>query len=116
MSARPDEIDQHIIASWPEWRSYLKGHMHCWKRIHPCKLCGETDLDLLTFHHRDPEQKRWSVGNFEAYESLDDFYAEMTKCDVLCKTCHRAEHGHIMSPRQMVRWLLMRLWHSVKRN
>ena len=60
-----------------------------------CACCGlEYDGDIASifdFHHRDPEQKRFSVGG--QMKSWDDTVIELDKCDMLCANCHRREHS-----------------------
>jgi hypothetical protein len=63
---------------------------------HPCVDCGEDDLRVLEFDHR--EHKDDEVGQLVLravpVERLD---AEIARCDVVCVNCHRhrtAERGH----------------------
>lgn len=110
-----DHAGEYIVGTWREWRSYLKGHVHGYKRLHPCRDCGETDIDLLTFHHRDPALKERTISDGGNFDSLDDLYAEIAKCDVLCKECHRAEHGHYgAKKRSRLRCWLWRLYRRVR--
>lgn len=54
-----------------------------------CVRCGYNKYpDVLEFHHRNPEEKKFGIGNGNsvAYEKL---LAEATKCDLLCANCHR---------------------------
>jgi hypothetical protein len=58
-------------------------------RHNPCVDCGETDLLVLEFDHRDPSTKRMSVSSMlEGYSWLQ-IEAEIGKCDVRCANCHR---------------------------
>ncbi len=56
----------------------------------PCMDCGENNILVLEFDHRDPRKKLGNVGEMLAkgtsYERLE---AEMDKCDVVCANCHR---------------------------
>jgi hypothetical protein len=45
----------------------------------------------LDFHHRDPHTKSFKIAHGFHYEG-SRVVAEMKKCDVLCKTCHRRAH------------------------
>lgn len=54
---------------------------------------GESDPDVLDFHHRASEQKREKVSQLVNNQaSVDRIRAEIDKCDVLCANCHRARH------------------------
>lgn len=54
-----------------------------------CIRCGESDVDCLTFHHRDPEQKRFNIGEVSRLRaSWPTILRELAKCDCLCANCH----------------------------
>ena len=68
-------------------RAYIRSHLK------KCAGCGITDHRLLTFHHRNPGEKRYNVKamvwpNFDK-ETID---REIAKCDILCFNCHRLQH------------------------
>lgn len=69
---------------------YLAGKMCVW--------CGSTDH--LEFHHIDPATKDthriWSW----QWERLQ---AELTKCIILCRHCHRSYHAQVNNPRHVAR-------------
>jgi hypothetical protein len=58
------------------------------KSILGCQRCGyNEDPRALHFHHRDPEDKEFSLS--WAGSSADArIQAEIEKCDVLCANCH----------------------------
>ena len=56
---------------------------------HPCIDCGEVDLIVLEFDHRDPSTKRMAVSSLLRYSSWTLIEAEIAKCDVRCANCHR---------------------------
>lgn len=58
---------------------------------YPCQLCGEKDGDVLEFHHvRD---KQYEVGEMKYRGYLiERVRAEINKCVVLCRNCHRRVH------------------------
>jgi hypothetical protein len=59
-------------------------------RDHPCVDCGETDLRVLDFDHRDDEPKVADVTRLvAAHASWRRIQAEIEKCDVRCANCHR---------------------------
>lgn len=59
-----------------------------------CCLCPEKDPCCLDFHHRDEEQKRFTIslkwGNGTGWEKIA---REMKRCVVLCANCHRKDHA-----------------------
>jgi hypothetical protein len=56
---------------------------------HPCKDCGEKDLVVLEFDHRQGEKKDGDVSTMISRMSLERVKAEVAKCDVRCANCHR---------------------------
>lgn len=57
---------------------------------HPCIDCGEADLVVLEFDHRDPKTKKFCVSSVTHHRrSLKSVQAEVAKCDVRCANCHR---------------------------
>ena len=63
-------------------------------REHPCVDCGETDVRVLEFDHRDPTTKRQSIGHLAARKRRQLVLAEIEKCDVRCVNCHRRRTAH----------------------
>jgi len=65
------------------------------KNVFSCQKCGyDKSYSCLDFHHRDSEDKDFSLGN--AYKFLttlsDKIGKELEKCDVICRNCHISEH------------------------
>ena len=57
---------------------------------HPCEICGEIDIVVLDFHHRNPEDKAFSIGAIcSSGISVDRLQNEIEKCQVVCANCHR---------------------------
>jgi hypothetical protein len=58
---------------------------------HPCIDCGETDLRVLDFDHRDPSIKSYNIGRLTngSHCSWKKILTEISKCDVRCSNCHR---------------------------
>ncbi len=74
--------------------SYLKEH--------PCVDCGETDVVVLDFDHKDPTTKRDDLGRLIAVGySWEYLQTEMNKCDVRCSNCHRRKTAR---ERNTLRW------------
>lgn len=62
-----------------------------------CASCGENHPAVLQFHHRDPEEKLFSVtvkilGTPKRFP-WDMITAELDKCDILCGNCHAKHHS-----------------------
>lgn len=64
--------------------------MRCYLLQHPCVDCGEPDLRVLDFDHRDGEEKLTDVGRLlgEGF-AWSTILSEIAKCDVRCSNCHR---------------------------
>jgi len=57
-----------------------------------CKDCGEVYIkDVYDFHHRNPKEKDFSIGNSLLYK-WEKIEPELDKCDLLCSNCHRIRH------------------------
>ncbi|WP_053947282.1 homing endonuclease associated repeat-containing protein [Halolamina sediminis] len=58
-----------------------------------CARCGESDPDVLDFHHQDTDRKDEKVSRLVLQEvSKERLRSEIEKCEVLCANCHRREH------------------------
>lgn len=59
-----------------------------------CKKCGYNKcVDAFDFHHRDPRQKDFSIGDKGYTRSWEKVKKELDKCDLLCANCHRELHS-----------------------
>lgn len=56
---------------------------------HPCVDCGETNILLLDFDHRDRSEKRDMISRIALGGSWPRVLREIEKCDVRCANCHR---------------------------
>ena len=56
---------------------------------HPCVDCGEKDIVVLDFDHRDPAAKKYNVMLLAAHKPWTKVLTEIEKCDVRCSSCHR---------------------------
>jgi hypothetical protein len=55
-----------------------------------CSRCGfDEHPAALDFHHRDDEEKLFSIGAGPCQYSWAKILEEIAKCDVLCANCHR---------------------------
>lgn len=54
-----------------------------------CLSCNENDPDCLTFHHRNPAEKSFSLGEISTNKvGKPALLREIKKCDCLCSNCH----------------------------
>lgn len=56
-----------------------------------CIKCGEDDILVLDFHHRDPSNKKYVVSLMISRNCVATIQEELDKCDILCANCHRKE-------------------------
>lgn len=60
-----------------------------------CCKCGyDKCLGSLHFHHRDPNQKDFTIGTQKRTDFEDNqlVKTELDKCDLLCANCHGEQH------------------------
>lgn len=59
-----------------------------------CQLCPEKEPCCLSFHHRNPKTKKFSIAYAVARGySLTKVAGEMKKCVCICENCHRKVHA-----------------------
>jgi len=69
-----------------EWFATVKGSLSC-------EVCGESRYYCLDFHHTNPKDKEFNIGDMvERNYSKKRILEEIAKCTVLCANCHREEH------------------------
>ena len=57
---------------------------------HKCAYCGLIDDPVLyDFHHLNPQEKEFGIGNGSTTHSREVYLKEAKKCDLLCSNCHR---------------------------
>lgn len=56
-------------------------------RKHPCIDCGNSDIEVLEFDHRDQKEKTCEVHKL-IISSTEKLFKEIEKCDVRCANCH----------------------------
>lgn len=58
-----------------------------------CEHCGYNKcFAALEFHHIDPDQKDFGIGQKGYTRSFEKVKIELDKCILLCANCHREEH------------------------
>lgn len=57
---------------------------------HPCVDCGEVDILVLEFDHRDRKVKEGAISHIiQKGATLEKLINEVQKCDIRCSNCHR---------------------------
>lgn len=56
-----------------------------------CAKCGDDRPYVLDFHHRDPNEKEFTIGKIKK-KDCDVLQSEIDKCVILCANCHREFH------------------------
>lgn len=63
--------------------------VHDYKSKHPCVCCGEEDPAVLEFHHKNPWDKKFTIGTAVRQNMpLSLIFEEAAKCEIVCKPCH----------------------------
>ncbi len=84
---------ERVKARKAENRKHLLDWFRGYKSGLACKLCGETNLVALDFHHRDPGEKEPTITRaIHDGWSVERVLLEVAKCDILCANCHRRMH------------------------
>ena len=105
-NTKPDDPDRPNVrakkyANWSE-KAKKNGRKNIYKRGHErkkklielagggCKECGYNKcMGALTFHHREPEKKKFNLTkNMLWSKSWKIVLEEFKKCDMLCLNCH----------------------------
>jgi hypothetical protein len=60
-----------------------------------CQICGYNQdcPAAFDFHHRDPEEKLFSIGAAGLLGRWEDLLRELAKCVLLCCRCHAEVHS-----------------------
>lgn len=69
-------------------RSRVRAAVADYLRAHPCVGCGETDILLLDFDHRDGSLKKAPVSRLMSL-GVTAIMREIEKCDIGCGNGHR---------------------------
>jgi hypothetical protein len=59
-----------------------------------CVMCGENHPACIQFHHRNRNQKSFTISHAigRGYMSRKKLEEEINKCDILCGNCHAKLH------------------------
>ena len=68
----------------------VKDWLFTYLKQNPCVDCGESDIIVLEFDHKDGVDKKFNIGDAARKStSLKAVVSEVAKCDVRCANCHR---------------------------
>ena len=88
LANRPDYI-RRAIAQVDGRRAENRRQVFSYLEAHPCVDCGESDVLVLEFDHRDPELKWKAIAILVMTKRWQRVRDEIEKCDVRCVNCHR---------------------------
>ena len=57
-----------------------------------CNICNEMDNDVLQFHHKNPEEKSFTLSGGWGNKDWKLLKEEIDKCILLCANCHIKLH------------------------
>lgn len=90
---KPDYI-RRAIAQVSGRRAQNRREIYEYLKLHPCVDCGESDVMVLEFDHRDRELKWKAIGVLAVTKRWQRVLDEIGKCDVRCVNCHRRRTAH----------------------
>ena len=62
-----------------------------------CEVCGyKKCVNALEFHHIDPNEKEFGVGENGYTRSIEDIKKELYKFILVCSNCHREIHAGLI--------------------
>jgi hypothetical protein len=83
-----------VAAAKKRRREALRSWVQEYKADLACSACGETHPVTLEFHHREPGEKEFTVGEAAQHRwSRRKVESEIAKCELLCANCHRKLHS-----------------------
>lgn len=67
----------------------------------PCIICGESEPVCIDFHHKDPNEKEFTIGKHRS-RSRAWLWEEISKCVCLCSNCHRKVHAGLINLEEFI--------------
>lgn len=62
-----------------------------------CEICGyDKCVSALEFHHLNPEEKDFAIGQKGYTRSFERNKSEVDKCILVCSNCHREIHDGLI--------------------
>lgn len=80
---------RRAIAQVRRRREENRREIRAYLATHPCVDCGNANILVLEFDHRDPALKLTEIGRMMVSTRWPRVRAEIEKCDVRCVNCHR---------------------------
>lgn len=86
---------EHAKKKIYERRKEIQRWFRGYKATLHCIQCGEDHPACLVFHHRDLNEKDFSIAHMLTGYGKKRILEEIAKCDVLCANCHRKLHWEL---------------------
>lgn len=90
--ANPDKYNKHkgyVAKNDKEWTIRVRSLLFEYLK-NGCQDCGEADIVVLDFDHREPGKKNFTVSQvIRTKKTIEDVIKEIEACDVVCSNCHR---------------------------
>ena len=84
--------DKYASGGWDrnrQGRATMRRYVHQYLGAHPCVDCGETNIVVLDFDHRDGSEKIETIAWLLARGRTAELLSEIAKCEVRCANCHQ---------------------------
>jgi len=86
-----EQVREYHRLNKQEQNKKIRQYINEYKSTCSCKKCGDNRPYVLDFHHVDPSEKEFDLGNASKY-SMTKLKAEIEKCITLCRNCHSEFH------------------------
>lgn len=87
---RHTKVRDSKLASRKQWGVLNRDFRKTLLSSFTCFCCGESDSDLIDWHHVHPQDKLFNVTAYN--EPHDKWWNEVLKCIPVCVLCHRKIH------------------------
>ena len=68
-----------------------------------CEICGyDRCVEALEFHHINPDEKDFGIGQKGYTRSFEKNKAEVDKCILVCANCHREIHNGLIDIKKII--------------
>ena len=68
-----------------------------------CEICGyDKCVEALEFHHINPDEKDFGIGQKGYTRSFERNKAEVDKCILVCANCHREIHNGLIDINKII--------------
>lgn len=86
-----DKVKEYNRLNKREQTKKRRAFINEYKSKCTCKKCGDARPYVLDFHHIDPTQKSFDLGDAST-KSINVLKIELEKCITLCRNCHSEFH------------------------